>query len=85
MDKSFAKTLKTSFLGLFEPSESIRTFFQKPGPVTYLTICPTSSKKIRKKNSRSRDLALQTDGKTNKAKFIGHFFKGGCPTSCRTT
>ena len=36
MDKIFAKILKTTFLGLFEPSEPIWTFLQKTGFVIFL-------------------------------------------------
>ena len=32
-----------------------------------------------------RDVALQTDGKVNKTKFMEHFSQGGCWTIIRTT
>ena len=87
VDKVFARILKTSFVGLFEPSELISTFFQTPGFVTFLTLwCLTSWKKMGK-NWWSKDLTLQTDGKTNKAKFIGHFLLGWVSNSfapCRS-
>ena len=36
MDKIFAKTLKTSFFGLFELSKPILIFVQKPGLPLFL-------------------------------------------------
>ena len=46
VNKIFAKTLKTSTLILFEVSEFIWTFIQKPGSVTFLTFqCLISWKK----------------------------------------
>ena len=71
VDKIFAESLKTSFLSLFEPSEPIWNFFQKPGFVIFL-IESIFMEKFRK-NLWLSDLALHTDGKINKSKFIGPF------------
>ena len=72
LDKIFAKTLKTSFLWLFEPTESMN-FFSKTGPVTFLLYDVLLHGKISEKNWWFRDLLLQTDKKIDKFKFIGHF------------
>ena len=76
MDKIFAKTLETSFLGLSELSKPIWTFFykKKTGVIRHFSYFMMSNfmEKIRK-NWLSRGFAMQTDGKTSKAKFIGHF------------
>ena len=81
----FAEILKNlilgGFLGLFEPSEPIFFFFQKPGHINFLNSWCLTSWKLIRKSWWSAHFALKMDGKTNKAKFIGHFCEGGYPTS----
>ena len=69
----FAKALKGSYLGLFDASESIWTFFQKLRSATFLIFWCLTLWKNNWKNLWSRDLAFQTDGKTKKVKFLRYF------------
>ena len=72
--KSYLNGQENLTLGLFKPSKPSRSevFFHKLGSnFSYFMIRNFMGKENRK-NWWSGDLALQTNGKTDKAKLIGH-------------
>ena len=68
--KTFAEILKTSFFGLSEPSKHIWTLFLKTGIRHFYYFMMSNFMGKVRKNSWSRGLTLQRDGKTSKAKFF---------------